>query len=247
MLTCAVNAQPWDCVYQRSGRMFDSIQDALVRKEAELKGKYHCFYYAAQLAHVKKWMCRRVATYFRRKGKQQLRLIFTLTCTICVCNCVLISNDITGTITRQLIPHASAFLHLILIVAFCAHFNSIMHNKSWAFHFCSQVCYSNMGIGAAVLAAKLCHDPWISMRCKRPDQKYSLMKSMLHAVAQNEANKIENFAEIKMVRPWPASLTICRKGKKSNNTVPRGGGAASVYLRSASYCAFGSSHQRMKK
>lgn len=43
VLTCAVNAQPWDCVYQRSGKMLDSIQDALVRKEAELKGKYQWF------------------------------------------------------------------------------------------------------------------------------------------------------------------------------------------------------------
>lgn len=39
VLTCAVRAQPWDCVYERSGRMFDSIQDALKRKEDALKGK----------------------------------------------------------------------------------------------------------------------------------------------------------------------------------------------------------------
>lgn len=40
VLTCAVRTQPWDCVYQRSGKMFDSIQDALKRKEDDIKGKW---------------------------------------------------------------------------------------------------------------------------------------------------------------------------------------------------------------
>lgn len=39
VLACTINQQPWECVYQRSGRLFDIIDDALVEKVNELKGK----------------------------------------------------------------------------------------------------------------------------------------------------------------------------------------------------------------
>lgn len=39
VLTCSMHQQPWDCVYQRSGRLFDIIDGALVEKVNELKGK----------------------------------------------------------------------------------------------------------------------------------------------------------------------------------------------------------------
>lgn len=100
VLTCAVNAQPWDCVYQRSGKMLDSIQDALVRKEAELKGKYHCFYFATQLAceEVNVSPSRDLLST-ERKTTAPAHLHIDLHNM-----CVLISNDITRAITRQLIP-----------------------------------------------------------------------------------------------------------------------------------------------
>lgn len=144
--------------------------------------------------------------------------------------------------------HARAFLRLILTVAICAHSNSIMHNKSWTFHFCSQVCYSNMAwcIGVTL---KLCHDPWtwISMRCKRPDQKYLLMESMKRCCTKRSKENRKFRRNQNGTRPRSPPLTICRKGKKSNSTVAREDGAASVYLRSASYCAFGSSHAANEK
>lgn len=95
--------------------------------------------------------------------------------------------------------HARAFLHLILIVAFCAHFNSIMHNKSWTFHFCSQVCYIRTWHGTL----KLCHDPWISMQCKRPDQKFhSLMESMKRCCTKRSKENRKFSPKSKTARPW---------------------------------------------
>lgn len=40
VLACSINQQPWECIYQRSGRLFDIIDDALVEKVTELKGKF---------------------------------------------------------------------------------------------------------------------------------------------------------------------------------------------------------------
>ncbi|XP_031635210.1 uncharacterized protein LOC116348340 isoform X2 [Contarinia nasturtii] len=37
VLACSINQQPWECIYQRSGRLFDIINDALVEKVNELK------------------------------------------------------------------------------------------------------------------------------------------------------------------------------------------------------------------
>lgn len=34
-----MHQEPWECVYQRSGRLFDIIDGALVEKVNELKGK----------------------------------------------------------------------------------------------------------------------------------------------------------------------------------------------------------------
>lgn len=42
VLACAVNGEPWECVYQRSGRALDLVEDVLVKKENELKG--NCLY-----------------------------------------------------------------------------------------------------------------------------------------------------------------------------------------------------------
>lgn len=39
VLACSINQQPWECFYQRSGRLFDIVNDALVEKVNELKGK----------------------------------------------------------------------------------------------------------------------------------------------------------------------------------------------------------------
>ncbi|XP_055316948.1 uncharacterized protein LOC129576256 isoform X2 [Sitodiplosis mosellana] len=39
VLACTINQQPWECVYQRSGRLFDIIDDALVEKVNELKAE----------------------------------------------------------------------------------------------------------------------------------------------------------------------------------------------------------------
>lgn len=116
---------------------------------------------------------------FDGKKIQQIRLIFTLTWTVCAIVHVLISNDIRRVITRQLIPihvHCT-FLHLI--VAFCAHFNSIMHNKSWTFHFFFpkfvMFVHGMRGGGTSNIVAvtlKLCHEyhsdaPMIRKRNKK--------------------------------------------------------------------------------
>lgn len=38
MLTCAARENPWECVYSRSGRILDSLDAVVQRKEQELKG-----------------------------------------------------------------------------------------------------------------------------------------------------------------------------------------------------------------
>lgn len=38
IVLCAVNVKPWECVHERAGRVLDSLQETLVRKENDLKG-----------------------------------------------------------------------------------------------------------------------------------------------------------------------------------------------------------------
>lgn len=78
-------------------------------------------------------------------------------------------------------PYSCAFAFLHSIVAFCAHFNSIMHNKSCSFHFCSQVCYLNMALDGA---PKLCHEHWDA-----PIKKYSPIESMFANRSSKESRK----------------------------------------------------------
>lgn len=40
VLTCAVRENPWQCVYSRSGKMLESLDAVVQRKEEELKGMY---------------------------------------------------------------------------------------------------------------------------------------------------------------------------------------------------------------
>lgn len=40
VLTCAVRTDPWQCVYSRSGKILDSLDAVVRRKEDELKGKF---------------------------------------------------------------------------------------------------------------------------------------------------------------------------------------------------------------
>lgn len=47
VLTCAVRENPWQCVYSRSGKMLESLDAVVQRKEAELKGM--CVHYGVYL------------------------------------------------------------------------------------------------------------------------------------------------------------------------------------------------------
>jgi len=50
VLACSINAQPWECVYQRSGRLFDSIDNVLAKKVNELKAEADAEYSSRMLA-----------------------------------------------------------------------------------------------------------------------------------------------------------------------------------------------------